>query len=588
MEEASQNSEKNWLIRSSTRILGPYTLEEVTQMLVTKQISIIDEIRQPAVRWSYIRENKTFLDLVKNLRQEQDSSVENTMTSTSTVTTQTFTKTDAVTNMDELTPTPIIRPDSALRQQSGMKDITATAEVTSSRALGKSGGKSYGIQHDAQAQARLEKSTRQMKYVITGIALVILAAVSWSFLRRGQESISDYDLLSGQALRYKNIGLYEKALDAYKKIQNRREPDAELQFQMAPLLISEDRQSLLGRRILEKATLAEGRSRMDLLGADVGIALTYMQEGDLKEAENYLQKAMTYEPNNYEAQADLAIIQLKKGNYAVAARDLDSLARKNPRSVLMQGLRSLAWIEASRSEPNSDQLRSLRQDILATIEKTSYLRQELSLLLIRVNELLHDSGAEQESLKSFIAQVPFRSSQFQKNPMIDWRMLQWDYLEKYCAESLSGSLTSVQKMARAICLMEVNRDEDANRLITEALSESPRNPAFISVQAAYLMKVRRGSEAMALLKIPEVSAQPLARQLTGSLCMMQNNLGCAKQAFQSIHHVDGNDVYALYGLAWVALQESKKSEAYEFAKAGLQADPTYVPLIDLRDRLESQ
>src|SRR4051812_41211170 len=126
MDNAALHSTKVWLIRSSTRVLGPYSLDEVKDLLGSKHISIIDEIREPDGRWTYIRENEIFLDLIRNLRDEQDEDVENTVTST--VGSHSFTKTDNVISLDEFTPTPILKQDE--RRGSGLKDITQATEVT--------------------------------------------------------------------------------------------------------------------------------------------------------------------------------------------------------------------------------------------------------------------------------------------------------------------------------------------------------------------------------------------------------------------------------------------------------------------------
>ena len=49
--------ENKWLIKSENRILGPYNFEQVIDLIRKKQISIIDEIRDPETRWLYVREN---------------------------------------------------------------------------------------------------------------------------------------------------------------------------------------------------------------------------------------------------------------------------------------------------------------------------------------------------------------------------------------------------------------------------------------------------------------------------------------------------------------------------------------------------
>lgn len=92
--------------------MGPFDQEGIRQLILNKQISVIDEVRTPAARWIYIRENKLFKEAVEMVRAELSNMSEETMTQS--VTHQTFTKTDALTESkggagnlnDELTPPP--------------------------------------------------------------------------------------------------------------------------------------------------------------------------------------------------------------------------------------------------------------------------------------------------------------------------------------------------------------------------------------------------------------------------------------------------------------------------------------------------
>jgi len=97
------------------------------------------------------------------------------------------------------------------------------------------------------------------------------------------------------------LGLHERAIEIYKKAATIKEPNQEIQFQLAPILISESRESLLGRRILEKSLTIEGRHRDELIDTYLGIAVSHMIDGNLAEAEGALQKqwAMIQQMNQH-------------------------------------------------------------------------------------------------------------------------------------------------------------------------------------------------------------------------------------------------------------------------------------------------
>lgn len=589
MEKSASNSAKNspavWLIRSSTRVLGPFSLEEVKDLLASKHISIIDEIREPDGRWTYIRENEIFLELIRNLRDEQDDAVENTVTST--VGSHSFTKTIESTNLDEFTPTPILK-DEFTRSQSGLRDITQATEVTVNPAFRRD-NQVFGAVQDERMREIIRAKAFRWKLAITGLSVLVLILLGSFLFRQGHRKENDYDSLAAAALRYKSMGLYEKALTAYKRSGISRDPEPDLQYQMAPLMISEERQSLLGRRILERAALSPGRSRNELMEANIGIALTYIQEGDLREAETYLQKALTYEPSNQDAQTNLAIIQIKKGNYSEAAQALDALLKRGSGSSFLVALRAMVEIENSRKNPNPAALKDLYFMVQNQIKKSNFLRQELSFLWLNLGVLLDDKNMKKESLENFLDQAPFQSVRYKKNPFVDWRILQWDYIDKYCSEVFGQStLEAQEKAARAICLMEVNRDQDAFRLISEARGENPKDPRLITLEAVYLMKTDRQREAATLLKMVPASGAMLPLHLNANLCQQQGNLDCADSYFRQMQSANSKDVESLYGLAWVQFEKNQRAKAYDFVRAGLQVEPNYLPILDLRNRLEEE
>lgn len=579
MDKSSSHSEKIWLVRSSTRVLGPFDLDAVMQLLSTKQISIIDEIRQPDGRWSYIRENEVFLELIRHLRNEQDDAVENTVTTTQS--SHTFTKSGDVLPLDDLTPTPIIRSEDLAHS---MKDIVRAKEVTSPG----NQARAFGMVHDDRVQRIIQARAGRWRWGLLASSVAIAVLAGFLFLRQGHRKENSSENLAKEALRYKSMGLYEKALTSYKRLGAMKDPEAELQFQMAPLLISEDRQSLLGRRILERSILQPGRSRGEMMEAHIGVALTYLQEGDLKEAESYLQKALTFEPSNIDARTDLAIIQIKKGNLTEASQNLEILSKRSP-SAFLTALRAMVEIEKARENPNLPSLHEVFQNVQDEIKKSNYLRQELSFLGLNLSILMNDKRLKDGALLNFLDQAPFQSSRFRKNPLVDWRILQWDYIEKFCAEVFRPEkMDALEKGARAICLMEVDRDQDAFRLLSEARGESPKEPRLMALEAAYLMKTDRQREAGALLKMIPNGGDFLTLHLNANLCQQQGTLDCAETFFQRMASALPSDVESFYGLAWVAFERSQRAQAYDKVRVGLQLEPNYLPLLDLRNRMEEE
>lgn len=580
MKALPSSSEKNWLIRSSTRILGPFTLSEVKENLATRQISIIDEVRTTQSRWSYIREHKEFLEVVRSVREELDSISEKTMTLS--LAQQTITKTDPVTpHVDELTPTP---PPLVPK----MKDVTAKVE-SNFRAQPDTKTKSYGASADRRVQNQIKGKSKAVRWLLLGAVCVVTAFAGFRFFMQSREKDVNYEELLNSALRYRSIGLHEEALAAYKKAAALKEPNIEAQLQMAPLFISEERQTLVGRRILERGLTMEGRSRAEKVDAYVGVALSYLLDGDLKEAEETLQKALGYDPTNYPAQLNMAIVQMKKGNYFEAATEFGILLKKNPQSALALYGKGHSLLELSKVAHDNASLAELVEDIKLMSGRTSYLRHELALMRVYAENLRGNVDELQTAIANFLKLNPNETENFVKNPQMDWRITQWDYLEQVCADLYSQvTIHAEVKALRATCLMEVNRDAEALRFLEEALAESPRDPFVLASHAAYLKKVGRISEATTVLRMPELENLSLKNQMLGEICILTKDGACAQQAFATLYSRNDRDAMTFYGLSWVANHGHDRAKTFEYLRAGLQLEPQYIPLIRLRDSLESE
>ncbi|WP_413290245.1 tetratricopeptide repeat protein [Bdellovibrio sp. HCB337] len=583
---------RNWLVKSSTKIMGPFTREEVMVLLTRRQITIIDEVRQPEGRWNYIRENRYFKEVVKSLRYEQDHSKEDTMTSTATIGTNTITKTEPATLTDEFTPTPVTPAKAPPRpQKPALKDVTPVSEGgTAPRPQTSSGPtKSYGNLSDQRVQSKIQKQNIFMRSLLIMIAAVAIVFVGFNYLRKEKKSDLNYDQLLSSALRYKEMGLYQLSLQNYKKAAAIREPDLESQFQMVFLLINEDRQSLNGRRVIERALLKEGRTRNEIIEAHLGMALSYMMEGDLRQAEDYLQKTLGFDANNETAKINQAIILLKKGAYAQALKTFEGLSKADsPSYPLILLCKAMALIEVSKTHPDLNGILKNVNDIKSHLGKSHFLRKELSLLLIYLHQLSQDSTGEIEAINSFLEEPPNLSRQYVRDLSLDWRNSEWDYLERYCSELFSsGKGPTSMKAVRAVCLIESNRDMEAVKFLDESMAQQPKELTSLQAQAEYLWKLGRLNEAQILFQNTDFKQTRLALYVQGQACLKARDLGCAEAAYKILADRDFGDVLAHYGLAQVAMARKDHARVQTEIKAGFEAENNFAPLIELRDQMES-
>jgi predicted Zn-dependent protease len=319
------------------------------------------------------------------------------------------------------------------------------------------------------------------------------------------------------------------------------------------------------------------------------MALSYMMEGDLRQAEEYLQKTLGYDPNNETAKINQAVILLKKGNYAQALKAFEALAKPDAATYpLILLCKAMALVEVSKAQPDQAAIQKTITEIQTYSGKSHFLRKELSLMMIYLNQLQQDANGMVEAVNVFLEEPHALSRLYTRDLGVDWRNSEWDYLERYCSELYSsGKGPASMKAVRAVCLIESNRDMEAVKFLDESLAQGPKQLTSLQAQAQYLSKLGRLNEAQLLFQNTEFKQDRLALYVQGEACLKAKDLACAEAAYKILAERDFGDVLAHYGLAQIADIRKDKIRMQAEVKAGFEAESGFAPLIELRDQMES-
>ena len=205
--------DERWLVKSSGRVLGPFTLEELIQHLRARTLSIIDEVRDPNTRWSFVREHPLLREVVRQLRNEQDEGPDNTQTTfvgTATSRTTTVSITETNSQEGELTPNP-----SRAGTSGGVGDarpINAT-ERTIKSPFGSSN--SYGSLSDTRVQKKVEKRRSFLRNVLLlGLFGVLLFGLGYFYNQKKNKgaALDQAKHALTMAREQTRYGQYEKGL----------------------------------------------------------------------------------------------------------------------------------------------------------------------------------------------------------------------------------------------------------------------------------------------------------------------------------------------------------------------------------------
>ncbi|MCC2680177.1 MAG: hypothetical protein K0R29_2753, partial [Pseudobdellovibrio sp.] len=206
-----KNSEKKWLIKSENKILGPYSFDQILDLLRKKQISIIDEVRDPETRWLYVRENNEFKNIVEEIRKEIDSKQESTKTFQSvagfTGVTTAFedtiskTKTDIVFDQQE--------ENTQARDAEIVNETIAPPVENIPQIKMMEKAKLYGVMTDDNVQEKIGDYSRRLKMIAASIIILLATAIGSYYYYQYRSEIKREEELITQVKRMKAYGLYE-------------------------------------------------------------------------------------------------------------------------------------------------------------------------------------------------------------------------------------------------------------------------------------------------------------------------------------------------------------------------------------------
>ena len=442
-----KNLEKKWIIKSENRILGPYSFDQIIDLLQKKQISIIDEIRDPETRWLYVRENKDFKNVVEEIRKEIDARQESTKTyqstagtvTTTTTTTTTTTAVNTNTNLgfEELlqkTKTDInTAEDTNANFQT--KDLELVREtiiprVEPSPIIKIENAKMYGVQTDAAVQSQITSYSTKLRLMLAVLIILVGSSYAGYVYFKKQNVIKKEEAMLAQVRQLRYANLFQKATEAYMALPEAYQKNMLLQIlDMYPVL--EKNGAINAEQI---KTLKNSNINLSI-DQKVNIDLIHFwlaaKDQNYGQASDNLILASQKDSANKLIKENEAWLSLRKSSAKEAYDKFTAIKveSQNPPPGRMLFARVAAYIRL----PDLDKAK-ITAPLLNEIDKYTIvqfnLRKELLLAQVYLSKELNDEGIYNDSLKAFFNTVPVLSEQFVQPNLIfpnaySWKELDW-------------------------------------------------------------------------------------------------------------------------------------------------------------------
>lgn len=472
-----KNLEKKWIIKSENRILGPYSFDQIIDLLQKKQISIIDEIRDPETRWLYVRENKDFKNVVEEIRKEIDARQESTKTYQSSAGTVNTT-TSATSNLgfEELlqkTKTDInVNEDTNADYQT--KDVEVVRETIIPRSepspvIKIENAKMYGVQTDAAVQNQITSYSTRLRIMLAGLIILVGSSYGGYVYFKKQNVIKKEEAMVAQVRQLRYANLFQKATEAYMSL-----PEA---YQKNMLL-----QLLDMYPVLEKNGAINAEQIKTLKNSNINLSIDQKVNIDLinfwlaakdqnyGQASDNLTLATQKDSSNKLIKENQAWLSLKKSSAKEAYEQFIAIKAENQNPPL--GRMLFARVAAYIRLPDVDKAK-ITAPLLNEIDKYTIvqfnLRKELLLAQIYLSKEVNDDPIYNDSLKAYFNTVPMLSELFIKPNLIFPNAYSWKEIEWVKAAVLTKLTGDNAILFQLHDYLEMNQLNQAAVFITEQL-----------------------------------------------------------------------------------------------------------------------
>lgn len=425
--QSDKNSLSKWIVKSENKILGPYSFEQIEDLVRKKQISLIDEVRDSETRWLYVRENPEFKSIVDSIRKELDSKLESTKTfqSYSKSEEMSKTKTDVSAQFES-------EESSEIKEISVVKEILQNhqqdrKQLYQEEVAKRETVKLYGLASDVVVQEKVKSSGLRFLAYLGVFFAVVLASIGGSYYYQKASQQKQEELWVQQIKKYKFLGLDQKAVEVFSKLpialQKKTLPQV---IELLPLL--ETNGSIRSNEI-ENLKNTESLSAEQKANLNLVQFWSAMQAQNFDLAQEFVVKASTLFPSSKLVKENDAIVNFKKARFQKSLEMYTDLYKGESSGRYLFGM-----VLAAMGLPASERAK-VSGEISQTIEKYTYVyydyKKELLLAQMVFAKQDKNDSLFQKTWKQFINTPCQLSSLFKKPLLLGPSIYLWKDLSDY-------------------------------------------------------------------------------------------------------------------------------------------------------------
>lgn len=571
-------SEAKWLVKSSGRLLGPWTIDSIIDQIKSRNISVLDEVKEPQNRWLFIREHPLLTMAVRQVRDEQANVMENTQsTFVTSGRTITSTVTERLPNDGESTPQPV-----------PMVSVSGTEKTINQ---GQLGNNSFGVLTDSRAKQKIEQSVGSWMWWLYGAGVLLFVGALFFFRSQSGSKMSteQSDEMYKVAYEFALRGDYQKSSDLLEKIEGSRNLRPSENVLKVKLLLALDSASEIEViRIVDNLKIAPPSDGMNV---ELLRGLVMARLGKWRESQSAYMMALDKGTMGEEVRLNLAASYFSNSEAGKAWNYLRPPRAPHLKAYyqILKSLVVLNWNDSKTQMSVIENAFNEFRDFERYEDKDRYRtagRDFRFERLVLLGALAAKSGKPEAAadIRRRLVQVnPIESRSYLKSPLLDWSTIGWASILNQC-QALRDAGKPEDPNTRgiwALCLAGAGDLVNSRNYLDEALRQFKGDLNLAGIDALLLFTAGRKAEAERMANQYPNADQVLLTWVQAVSCEEKLDSACAERVWEQLKGLDQYEPRAYYGIARVAKDLGNDSRYFSSSSQGLRYAPNYRPLIQL-------
>ncbi len=571
---------KLWLVKSATKIHGPLTTEQVIEDLFNHSFSVVDEAISPRGCWGLIREHPDFFDSVKRLRTLPSG---NEDTATATIYSQ-KTQTISLRQTQSQTHSPAqSAPVSSSQGQTQAQNSAQFKDVTSTAQEGTKQEAPVTFVTPDVFRRKAEKQSSNFLAISIAILIAVVGGLWYYNKQKTMVALnSGFDDILKKANKEKASGLYQQALQTYKKALALRPKDEELGYQVAPLLLTVDNQTAKAKQMFEMSLQTRSKDSKDLTSElYTGLGMAFQAEGNLTTADEYYNKALTLNNLYIPALINRGQLKYKIGSFNESYDLFTKADEQGSRDFAVTIGKVLAGTKIKTPKLLQD-----LEDLRRRIDRTYDFRQEMWITYLGA---MADDLTPEDLRKFFTEAIsvdPEMTSLFVHDLSVDRKLISWNVFGSICMDITNRFKEDGEKKAtRAWCQAKLGQDLEAKMAMTAAQGFAPKNFLVLFVSAYLARFMGNLEEARAILAV-NLKDEPSegVRALYARTCEDLNDSDCALTQWNKVLEIAPDNPLAILSMVNLSNKKGAKEEVSKWINKGMNRSSNFRPFVEFREK----